>query len=215
MSSDQSPSVATLPATDLPTAARLGLVAAAPLWLAGWAVMRLGGHRGANAGWALAHSLWIVAFVLFGLAFVGLHRLAAAADRRRGAAAALGVALVGTAATLGQMGCDLAVGLLSADHAEMSRRYDDVFAVPGVHLVLFTLGPVLLFTGLVALAWLAFRRGVLPARGLALTVLGVAMMVIGKPLPGPLRLLEGLGAVGIALALAPLVDEPGPAPGPA
>jgi hypothetical protein len=206
MINDANPVAAGAP--PLPAAARLGLRVAAPVWLAGWVVMRLGGHRGPSAGWDLAHSLWIVAFVLFGLAFVGLHRLAVRAGVGRAAAAAvLGVTLTGTVALLAQMGCDLAVGMLSADHAEMSDRYDDLFAVPGVELALFQVGPALLFAGLLGTAWLAFRRGAVPGSSLALMALGVVAMGAGRSLPGALRLVEGLGAVCLALALLPLAGN--------
>jgi len=179
-----------------------GLRLAAPLWLTGWAVMRAGGNRGANLGWAVAHSIWIIAFGLFGAASVALFRRAVAGGHRRAAArGALAVALVGTVAMVGQMGCDLTVGLLSADRAEMSRRYDSLFAVPGVQPVLFQVGPALLFVGLLALTVLARLAHRLSVTALVLVVVGVAALALGKPLPGWWRAVEGLGAVCLWAAL--------------
>ena len=183
--------------------AEAGLRVAAPLWLVGWAVMRLGGRRGPGPLWSLAHSVWIVAFLLLGGACLALFRRA---DRRGRAgtvaSVALGAALAGTAALVGQMTCDLVVGLRSADKAAMSDTYDRVFAVPGVELALFQVGPPLLFMALLGLVVLARRHGRATVPTVVLAVVGVLVMVAGKPLPGWWRALEGIGAACLGLALA-------------
>jgi len=189
----------------------IGLRWAAPAWLAGWAVMRLGGSHGPNPGWDVAHSVWIVAFGLFGAAALGLRRLAGTG---RGPAAALVTALAGAAALIVQMAIDLVVGLLSADHQDMSRRYDDVFAVPGVHLVCYQVAPALLFVGLLWLATAAWRGGRLTGATTILLYAGVLATALGKPAPGWLRVIEGLGAavIGVGLTRAAGSRTPGPVP---
>jgi len=180
-----------------------GLRLALPLWLAGWTVMRLGGHRGPGLGWTVAHGVWIVAILLLGGGCVALYRRGPREGGGRAlASAALGMSLVGAAALVGQLGCDLVVGLRSADRTAMSDAYDRVFAVPGVQLALFQVGPALLFAGLLVLVVLAFRTGRASSQAVALVVVGIIAQVAGKPLPGWWRVVEGLGGVCLWWALA-------------
>ncbi|MEV4759707.1 hypothetical protein AB0J86_32060 [Micromonospora sp. NPDC049559] len=184
-----------------------GLVAAPLGWLAGWAIMRLGGSSGPNTGWDVAHALWIVSFVLFGAAAYALFRLLGGSPAAR---VALAVALTGAAALVVQMVIDLVVGLRTADKPAMVDLYDRVFAVPGVELVFFTVGPMLLFVGLLALVVLATVRRVAAPWQVLLVVAGIGLMVAGRPASGALRLLEGLGAACLWLALAPLARPAAP-----
>jgi hypothetical protein len=179
------------------------------MWLLGWAVMRLGGRHGPGAGWTVAHSIWIVAVVLIGAACVGLFRRApSVGGGRQVARVALGAALLGTALFLGQLGCDLVLGLTSDDHAAMSAAYDRVFAVPGVELALFQLGPAVLFAGLLALAVLAWRNHRLTGAATLLVLVGIAAQVAGRSLPGWWRVIEGVGGVCLWLALASVPATP-------
>ncbi|MFC7549623.1 hypothetical protein [Plantactinospora sp. GCM10030261] len=185
-----------------------GLVAAPLVWLAGWVVMRLGGSAGPNIGWDVAHALWIVSFVLFGAAAYGLYRMAGSSSTGR---VALAVAFTGAATLVVQMVIDLAVGWRAADKAAMSDRYDEVFAVPGVELVFFMIGPMLLFAGLLALVVVAAARHTVPVWRVLLVVTGIGLMAAGRQADGVLRLVEGLGAVLLWLALAPLAGRVGAA----
>jgi hypothetical protein len=178
----------------------VGLAAAPLVWLSGWAIMRLNGAK-PTIGWDVAHALWIVGFALFGAAAYALFRLAGATLAGR---VALTVALIGAATLVGQMAIDLVVGLRAADKPAMTALYDKVFAAPGVELIFFTVGPALLFVGLLALTVLAATRRVANAWQALLVIVGIALMVAGRPASGALRLLEGLGAVCLWLALAPL-----------
>jgi len=180
-----------------------GLLLALPLWLTGWTVMRLGGHRGPGLGWSVAHGVWIVAILLLGGGCIALYRRGPREGRGRAVAStALGTSLVGTAALVGQLGCDLVVGLRSADRTAMSDAYDRVFAVPGVQLALFQVGPALLFAGLLVLVVLAFRTGRASSQAVALVVVGIIAQVAGKPLPGWWRVVEGLGGACLWWSLA-------------
>ncbi|MEV0713875.1 hypothetical protein [Asanoa sp. NPDC050611] len=184
-----------------------GLVAAPLVWLSGWVIMRLGGASGPNAGWDVAHALWIVGFALFGAAAYALSRLV---GRSLVGRVALVVALIGAATLVVQMVIDLVVGLCAVDKPAMDDLYDKVFAAPGVELVFFTVGPILLFVGLLALMILAALRRTANAWQALLVLLGIALMVVGRPADGALRLLEGVGAVCLWLALAPLARRPEP-----
>jgi hypothetical protein len=181
------------------------LVLAPVLWLAGWIIMRLRTQPGPGLAWTSAHLIWVAAFVGFGLALVALARWAVprtTADRVV-RAVGVGVGLVGTAAMLGQMAIDLTVGLRAADRAEMSALSDQFSSYPGVDLVFFILAPPLLYSGLlIVLTLLAAQRRITPWPAL-LVVLGVVLIVTGRGLAG-FRLLEGLGAVSMWFALAPL-----------
>ncbi|MGW5557016.1 hypothetical protein ACWER9_07315 [Micromonospora sp. NPDC003944] len=177
-----------------------GLVAAPLVWLAGWAIMRIGGTD-PHTGWDVAHMLWILSFVLFGAAANALFRLVGDSNTGR---VALAVALIGTASLVVQMMIDLVIGLRAQDKAAMDGLYDTAFAVPGVELAFFMLGPILLFVGLLALVILAWLRGAANAWQALLVMVGIGLMVAGRPASGALRLLEGLGAVCLWLAIAPL-----------
>ncbi|GIF74029.1 hypothetical protein Asi02nite_35470 [Asanoa siamensis] len=181
----------------------VGLVAAPLVWLSGWVIMRLAGS-GPSLGWDVAHVLWIVSFVLFGAAAYGLFRLVGGTPVAR---VGLTVALVGAATLVVQMVIDLVVGFRAADDAAMDRLYDTVFATPGVEPVFFTVGPMLLFVGLLALVVHAAIRRTAAAWQASLVVLGIVLMVSGRFTDGALRLLEGLGALCLWLALAPLAPK--------
>ncbi|BCJ32621.1 hypothetical protein Athai_01240 [Actinocatenispora thailandica] len=196
--------------TTPPAAARPGpppvaltvLVAAPAVWFFGWVIMRMRTDHGPGAAWTTAHSLWIVAFAMFGVGCVGLARLAG----RRSVAlvAATAVALAGALLTTVQMVLDLIVGL-APTAAAMDARYDTVFAVPGVRLVFYTLAPVVFYVGLLALLVLAAVRRTAPVALVVLAGCGILASGIGHGLPGLLRLVEGGGALLILGALAGIV----------
>lgn len=183
-----------------PRPASIALVAAPALWFAGWAVMRLRTGSGPGVAWTTAHSLWIVTFGLFAVGCVGLARLAGG----RTAVTAAVVALAGAAATGVQMVVDLAVGF-APDQTTMSARYDSVFAVPGVKLICYDLGPVVFYVGLLALLVVAAVRRAAPAKLVVLAGVGIVAAGVGHGLPGVLRIVEGIGALLILAALAGIV----------
>jgi hypothetical protein len=185
-----------------PRVALSALVAAPVVWFFGWAIMRMRTDHGPGAAWTTAHSLWIVAFALFGVGCIGLARLI---GRHSGAlVAATTVALVGAVLTGIQMVLDLIVGFAPTE-AAMDDRYDAVFAVPGVRLVCYTLAPVVFYVGLLALLVLAAVRRTAPVALVVLAGCGMLASGIGHGLPGMLRLVEGAGALLILGALVSIV----------
>lgn len=178
-------------------------VAAPAIWLVGWVAMRLRTTDGPGALWTTAHSVWIVTFALFGVVVVGISRLARSAGSRNGPLVAVTVvALAGTVATAAQMVLDLVSGLGVADEAAMDARSDAMLSVPGLRLVCYALGPYVLYAGLVLLVVLATVRRVVRGWQLVAVLAAVAALGVGHGLPGVFRVVEGLGAVLLLVALA-------------
>ncbi|RKE19582.1 hypothetical protein [Streptomyces sp. TLI_171] len=107
------------------------------------------GSRGVGAGWMLGHLALFAALVLLGIGLAELRRRAG----RRGVWGRvwLAVGWAGTAAGLAQTGIDLYVGAVARDAAEKSDLFDRVQAVPGVLPLVYTVVPMFLYVGLIAL----------------------------------------------------------------
>jgi hypothetical protein len=178
---------------------------AAPLLVTGYALIRivdgLDGERGPGPAWTIGHLAFLAGLVLFVRVFLELRRLAGRGAFATGTAV---VALVGVACTVVQISVDLVVGALAADHDAMGEMFADVQALPGVTIAVYTVGPVLLFVGLLVLSChLAVIRAV-PAWRAAVVALGVLIAPLG---------LDLLPAVGLLL-LAGLAPFPGRAGAP-
>lgn len=178
-------------------------VLAPVVWLIGWVMIRLGGIHGPGIGWKAAHFTWIIGFSLFAVVAVLLWR--AATRERPGrwtTTGALALALTGAALMIGQMCVDLWASFGAADKAELTARSHQAADVPGVELVLFVVAPALLYLGLIALlAILAVQRQVTTWSPI-LVVMSVALSMAGRSVDG-LRILEGIGALGLIAALIP------------
>ncbi|MEV0644541.1 hypothetical protein AB0I28_04710 [Phytomonospora sp. NPDC050363] len=192
----------------LTSPAAIALVAAPALWIVGWVFMRVDGHTGPGWGWHSAHLIWVVSFLLFAVASVGLHRLADArhVGSRAGSITGLILALAGAAAMLVQMGIDLYVGFTSATDAEMSDNYDPFLDKPWIDLTFFQIGPSLLFIGLLILSIVVTVRGKAPVLTPILVGVGITMMVLGRTaLPDSLRFVEGVGELVMWIGLVAVV----------
>jgi hypothetical protein len=178
-------------------------VLAPVVWVIGWVIMRLGGSRGPGIGWKTAHVTWIVAFGLFAVVAVLLWR-AATRDRPGGwsMTGALGLALTGAALMIGQMCVDLWASFGAADKAELIARSRQAADVPGVELMLFIIAPALLYLGLIALLTILAVQRQVTAWSPILVVASVALSMAGRSIDG-LRILEGIGALGLLAALLP------------
>lgn len=166
--------------------------AAAPVGVfAGWTIMRLGAGRSPGAGWALAHSIWLASYALFGVIVAELHRQIRA-QRGRGKTAAIlsaTIAVAGITAIIGQMIVDLVVGLAASDQADMHELYQRAFGVPGVRPVLYRFGPGLLIVGLAALViQMAILRRI-SKTSTALALAGIVMITAESTANGAVRLL--------------------------
>ncbi|WP_203900460.1 hypothetical protein [Virgisporangium aliadipatigenens] len=168
-------------------------------WLVGWCLMRIGGSNGPNVGWIAAHSVWIVAFALFGVAAFGLYRFVA--EHRAAGLTALALSLVGTVAMIAHMGVDIAAAVGTDTRAELAAESARLTSAPGVELLLFDVGPALLFAGLLGLLARAAAAGALSWTTWTLVAVGIVLMVVGRPLDGWLRALEGFGVLAVIIGM--------------
>lgn len=103
-----------------------------------WYIDGLDGHRGSGLAWNLGHTLFFVAFVLFGMLIIGLRRLV-----RHTVAWKQAVANISTVAALSGVACFLWVIL-----GDVFARLQDTAPLPDP---LKTAGPLLFQLGLLAL----------------------------------------------------------------
>ncbi|KAA2255651.1 hypothetical protein F0L68_28055 [Solihabitans fulvus] len=172
---------------------------AAPLCMVTYGVIRLTDpSHGPGIAWTAGHLALVVGAALFGVVFLGLHRLAAPTSTagRLSFGAATAVSLVGALAVAAQGTIDLVVGLRSVDRPAMNQLFHEIQGHPGVTPAVYTVGPMLFYVGLVWLmVQLAARRRISPWRAGAV-LLGTVVMALG------LNLIP-LGAALILVALAP------------
>lgn len=129
-----------------------GLILSPLVGLAAGTAMGFLGRQGPGDGWVLAHILFIISFTLLIPAIIGLRSLLGtqeASSKEIVADTGILLAIIGILALLAQMVIDLAVGFLAADKAEMSTLFRTIRAVAGMELAFYSLGPVLLYIGVV------------------------------------------------------------------
>ncbi|MEV4611717.1 hypothetical protein AB0K43_03835 [Kitasatospora sp. NPDC049258] len=169
-----------------------------PVLLAVYGLVRLlPGSKQPGAGWLVGHAALLAGLLLFGVVLAALYRVAA--RRRPVAALALGTALAGLAASLGQVGVDLYVGAVAADKAAQQQLFERIQDRPGVVPALYSVGPLLFYVGLLALLLAAVR--LVRPRGPLLMLAGTAVMAADLDL-------MALGALLYLAALAPLAGRP-------
>ncbi|MFD5752899.1 hypothetical protein [Streptomyces sp. NPDC127033] len=164
---------------------------AAPLLVIVYASARfldgLDGERGPGPAWTTGHLAFLAALLLFVPVLLELRRLA---GRGPFATVTAVVGLVGAVCSVAQISVDLVVGSLAADHEAMRGMFAGVRSVPGVDVVVYLVGPVLLYLGLLVLyCHLAVVRAVPVWRAVAV-VLAVLVSLLG---------LDALPAVGLLL----------------
>ena len=141
---------------------KLALIAA-PLALSGYGVVRylgrLDGRYGPGADWQFAHFLGLAGFLLFAWLILGLRSRLPAGPIRE---VVVATTLAGLAASVVQFGTDIVQGFLAADKPELTRLQHQFHDLPGVRPVVYDVGPVLFYVGLVAIAVLAARARLLP-----------------------------------------------------
>ncbi|MFE6055717.1 hypothetical protein ACFQ6N_33665 [Kitasatospora sp. NPDC056446] len=178
-------------------------VVGAPALLALYGGIRLvPGSREPGLGWTLGHTAMFAALLLFAPLFLALRRLLAPRGTTAGrvaAGAASATAFAGLAASLAQIGIDLVVGLAAADKAEQSRLFDRVQDVPGVLPVVYQVGPLLFYVGLLALLTAASV-----GRARALRWWSPVLALVGTVASAADLALIPLAAVCFLVALSPL-----------
>ncbi|CAM3344255.1 hypothetical protein [Stackebrandtia soli] len=174
----------------------VSLIGAPLLLLVGWAVMRLG-SGGVEPGWTVAHVAWVIDNLMFGVVAVAMAR---AVRPSTGLGKALGwgfagLALAGAAAMTAQMIIDLIGGAVTTTTAELGEFFTTVQSAPGVELLVYQVGPALLFVALAAQSiQLATVRRV-PV--MAAVLVGAAVSIAGAEqlVDLPLRLGQAIAAL--------------------
>ncbi|MET7802168.1 hypothetical protein [Streptomyces decoyicus] len=164
---------------------------AAPVLVTVYAGLRvldgLDGERGPGPAWTTGHLAFLASLILFVPVFLELRRLAGCG---LAATAMAVVGLFGAGCSLAQISVDLVVGAVAGDHEAMRGMFADVQSVPGVKLVVYAMGPVLLYLGLLVMfCQLALVR-VAPVWRTVAVALAVLVSLLG---------LDALPAVGLLL----------------
>ncbi|SBV25106.1 hypothetical protein GA0070620_0575 [Micromonospora krabiensis] len=147
---------------DMTRAAKVALIAG-PLALSGYGVARLIGRLddayGPGLDWQVAHVLGLAGFLLFVPLVLALRTLTRSGPVRE---LAIGATLLGLAATVIQFGADIVLAAMAADKEELRDLQGDFSALPGLRPVVYDVGPLLFFVGIVVVAVLAARARRLP-----------------------------------------------------
>ncbi|MFD7643129.1 hypothetical protein ACFV4P_21045 [Kitasatospora sp. NPDC059795] len=123
------------------------------------AVRLVPGSRGVGVGWTVGHLALFAGLALLGFGLVELWRLGG--ERGVWGRVWLGAGLAGVLSGLAQSAVDLYANAVSADSAARSELFDRVQSVPGVMPLVYTVVPMLLYVGLLALlVRLTVRRAV-------------------------------------------------------
>ncbi|MFE6845419.1 hypothetical protein [Streptomyces sp. NPDC057686] len=162
---------------------------AGPLCMTAYGLIRLtDGEHGPGLAWSLGHLAFLTGVLCFVPVLLGMRR---AAVRGRGpagrgfAAAGAVIGLLGAAAVVAQAAIDLVAGFLSEDREAMREIFERVKSHAGVEPVVYGVGPLLFYVGLLLLmAQLAALRRIAAWR--------------------PAAVVAGIVATGISLDLLPL-----------
>lgn len=177
---------------------------AAPLLITVYGVVRildhLDGERGPGPAWTTGHLAFLAALLLFVPVVLALR---GTAGRDAFATGTAGVALLGTACTVVQVGVDLVIGVLAADHDDMRAMFVDVHDIPGVDVAVYEAGPVLFFLGLLVLFCRPAVFRSVPVWRAAALVLGVLISPVGLDLLPVVGLLLFAGLAPFARRTAP------------
>lgn len=191
------------------TPKKLTFLLAPPLLMVGWAVMRGFGTDGREPGWTIAHLAWLAGYLLLGAACVNLHRLTVGETGRKPLATALlGGALLGAACLTVQMAIDLVAGFATDTNAAMGEYTEKIQAVPGVALLVYQVGPALLFCALFAQTVIAAARRRVPAMVPVLVGALVVVMIVDRTVDTPFRLTMGVATALLWIAFAIVVRAP-------
>ncbi|WP_327586138.1 hypothetical protein OHA25_03250 [Nonomuraea sp. NBC_00507] len=203
----RSPSGSTQAATTTwQTLAGWSLILAPVAQIGGWTLMRLGGNEGVEPWTTIAHSVWLIGFVLLAVACVELYRRV----RSRGAGqllarASLAVALISVAASIAEMLVDLYVLFATDNHAQLKALDQQIRSIPGAESILYGFGTQLVYLGLLVLIiHLAVLKRI-RATTLILVLATLALFISYEVLDGPGRqALMPFAVLCMWLALAPL-----------
>ncbi|MGR6922117.1 hypothetical protein ACU635_48385 [[Actinomadura] parvosata] len=180
--------------------AQISFTAGPAALLAGWFLLRpLDGGLEPGLWWTAAQVAWLVAFAMFGVMTLAVRGLAGPVTGgwRVAVDTVTGLALLGVAANLAQLGIGLYAGLTAVDGEAMRGLLAHVRGFPGVEPVVYGAGAQLFYAAVLAQAViLALLRRVTPVSA-AVTVAGVVLLAVAT-------WEEGEGSALVALGMAML-----------
>ncbi|MFI6789802.1 hypothetical protein ACIBG4_21010 [Nonomuraea sp. NPDC050383] len=193
-------------ATTWATLAGWALILAPVAQLGGWTLMRSGGNEGVEPWATIAHSVWLIGFVLLAIACVELFRRV----RSRGAAqilarVSLAVALISVTASIAEMLVDLYVLSATDNHTQLKALDQQIRSIPAAEPILYGFGTQLVYLGLLALIIQLAVLKRISATTLILVLTTLALFISYEVLDGPGRqALMPFAVLCMWLALAPL-----------
>jgi hypothetical protein len=168
--------------------------------------MRFGGNEGVEPWTTIAHSVWLIGFVMLAIVCVELFRRV----RSRGAAqilarVSLAVALISVTASIAEMVVDLHVGFATDTHAQWEVLDQQIRSIPAAEAILYGFGTQLVYLGFLALIiQLAVLRRI-STTTLTLVLATLVLFISYEVLDGPGRqALMPFAVLCMWLALAPL-----------
>jgi hypothetical protein len=174
--------------------------------LGGWIFMRFGGNEGVEPWSTIAHSVWLIGFVLLAIACVELYRRV----RSRGAGqilarVSLAVALISVTASIAEMLVDLYALFATDNHAQLKAMDQLIRSIPGAEPILYGFGTQLVYLGFLALiVQLAILRRI-SRTTLTLVLATLILFICYEVLDGSGRqVLMPFAVLCMWLALAPL-----------
>ncbi|HZE39561.1 MAG TPA: hypothetical protein VE172_12195 [Stackebrandtia sp.] len=182
---------------------RFAAVAAPVAIIVGWAIQHSMGTEGREPGWTLAHLAWLAAYPLLIPVSAALYRVARppAAAGRVAARVYFGLSVFGAASLAAQMLIDLVSGWATASNDAMHAFTEKLTSAPGVELVVYILGPAVLFIALAAQAIDAAARRRVPALAPICVSAAVLVMLADRLVDTPVRLTMPVAAVLLLIGL--------------
>jgi hypothetical protein len=173
--------------------------------LLGWAGMRLGGGGGAEPLWTVSHLFWLPSYAALAIGFAGIYLLIRPERFGERLLAGLGLAMsaIGGLCISAQMVVDLVVGFATTDRDGMGAMSDAIQNVPGVELAVYSVGPSLLFLGMLILSIQAAVLKRLPASVAVLVSGAVVISGLEQAVEVPLRLMMLAAVLLLWLAAVP------------
>ncbi|MGN9841326.1 hypothetical protein ACTMTI_24675 [Nonomuraea sp. H19] len=201
-SSDQTPAVT----MTWRTLAGWSLILAPVGQIGGWTFMRFGGNEGVEPWTTIAHSVWLIGFVLLAIACVELFRRV----RSRGAGqilarVSLAVALISLTASIAEMVVDLYVVFATDNLAQLKALDQQIRSIPAAEAILYGFGTQLVYLGfLILIIQLAILKRI-STTTLTLVLATLVLFIGYEVLDGPGRqALMPFAVLCMWLALAPL-----------
>jgi hypothetical protein len=183
---------------------RTALIAAPPLVLA-YGVLRivdgLDGVRGPGVAWTVGHLAFIGALTLFVPIFWEMRSML---GRSALATTALVGGVVGIGCAAAQFTIDIVIGFLAADHDAMSSMFTQVQAVPGVSMVVYSVGPILFYVAQLAFAGLLAGHRIVKVWVPVAVLAEIVLSAVDKDL-------IPVGAVLLFVSFLPLMSRRTPA----